>query len=128
MYIEGPRFTIIHTIAHSKNSLAPWKCTHSDRFSWELNHTKAPESKRQSETYRDSVDDDCEVGVEENKDPPGKRVHFFRISGTLLKKVHVDGEWDVFDAKQQVSNCNACEDQVDMIGPHLFVCEHNDVH
>ena len=62
---------ILHTVAHNEDSLAPGKSTYSDRFSWKLNHNKTPDGKGQCETNRDSVDHYREVGVDENKDPPG---------------------------------------------------------
>ena len=86
---------IQHTVAHNKDSLAPGKSTYSDRFSWKLNHNKTPDGKGQCETNRDSVDHYREVGVDENKDSPWQRVHFFRVPCAFLKNVHVESEWNV---------------------------------
>ena len=88
-------FQILHTVAHSKNGLALEKSTHLNRFSWELNHNETPDSEGQGEAYRDSMDHDGEVGVDENKNSPWERVHFFRVPCAFLKNVHVESEWNV---------------------------------
>ena len=86
---------ILHTITCGENSLASGKCTHSNRFGWKLNHNETPDSKGQGEAYRDSVDHDGEVGVDENKDSPRQGVHFFRVPCAFLKNVHVESEWNI---------------------------------
>ena len=45
----------------------------------------------------------------------------------ITKDIHVDGERDVFNQDQAVCRSNTGQDEVDGVGPHVLVGEHQDV-
>ena len=70
---------------------------------------------------------DGEVGVEKEKDPPSQGKLFIQIPSLVIQNVHVDGEGDVLNQDQAVSHGNTSKNEVDRVGPHVLVGEHQDV-
>ena len=70
---------------------------------------------------------DGEVGVEKEKDPPSKGELLILPPSLVIQNVHVDGEGDVLNQDQAVSHGNTSQNEVDRVGPHVLVGEHQNV-
>ena len=73
------------------------------------------------------MDHDGEVGVKKEKDSPRKREFLILFPCFIIKDIHVDGEGDVFNQDQAVCHSNSGQDEVDGVGSHVLVGEHQDI-
>ena len=115
------------TRAKDQDQLAPLHGAQVAGKGGELDHQQPPDGQGEGQPGGHSVDQEAEVIVEECKDAPGQRELLLWVPPGSALQVHVEGEEDILNHHQAVSHSNPSQDEVDGVGPHVLVCEDQDV-